>query len=160
MSRYKCWRSRSDPELHLICADGPEAFNTLPDSIRQRQPEVALQVDGRRTGFVIVHAHVSKLELEARGLRSVVENRPCPRCEGKGEVPQHGGLRHRTCWRRGGKGNATLHIADLPQINAPPPSNYVRSLTKSPRLSRIISACSKLLCGLQPVALPGEHTAH
>jgi hypothetical protein len=29
-------------------------------------------------GFTIVHAHVSKLELEARRTQSAVDNRPCP----------------------------------------------------------------------------------
>ena len=30
--RYKVWRSNKDKELHLLCAEGAEAFNALPMS--------------------------------------------------------------------------------------------------------------------------------
>jgi hypothetical protein len=30
-----------------------------------------------------------------------VDNRPCPDCDGTGNVPQHGGLRQKNCWRCG-----------------------------------------------------------
>jgi hypothetical protein len=33
--RYKVWRSNKDKELHLICAEGTEAFESLPVAIRK-----------------------------------------------------------------------------------------------------------------------------
>jgi len=42
--------------------------------------------------FVVIHAHVSELQLEAARVQEV-HNADCPECKGKGEVPQHGGLR-------------------------------------------------------------------
>jgi hypothetical protein len=28
--RYKVWRSNKDKEIHLLCAEGTEAFEALP----------------------------------------------------------------------------------------------------------------------------------
>src|SRR5215831_10155564 len=36
--RYKCWRSRKDTHLHLLCAEGSEAFEVLPVAIRNLGP--------------------------------------------------------------------------------------------------------------------------
>jgi hypothetical protein len=56
--------------------------------------------------FVVIHAHVSQLQLEnvtsVRALHPA--NTDCPECKGKGEVPQHGGLRQKTCPRCNGRG--------------------------------------------------------
>jgi RecJ-like exonuclease len=56
-------------------------------------------------GFAIIYSHVSQLQLEAADLRARAQaNTDCPECKGKGEVPQHGGLRQKTCPRCGGRG--------------------------------------------------------
>ena len=36
--RCKVWRSRKDPHLHLPCAEGSEAFESLPVTIRNLGP--------------------------------------------------------------------------------------------------------------------------
>jgi hypothetical protein len=63
----------------------------------------ALLVD---QGFVVIHAHVSKLNLEnpigTHGLHPA--NVDCPDCKGTGQVDQHGGLRQKSCWRCAGRG--------------------------------------------------------
>jgi hypothetical protein len=63
----------------------------------------ALLVD---QGFVVIHAHVSKLNLEnpigTHGLHPA--NTECPDCKGTGQVNQHGGLRQKSCWRCAGRG--------------------------------------------------------
>ena len=116
--RYKVWRSNKDKELHLLCAEGAPAFEALPAAIRNlgpwtgskegevghlRLPLRSLLID---QGFVIVYAHVSKLNLEkpigTHGLHSA--NVECPDCKGTGQVDQHGGLRQKTCWRCAGRG--------------------------------------------------------
>jgi hypothetical protein len=66
----------SDNELHLLCAEGSEAFEALPVAIRNlghwagsKEDEIghlrfrlrSLLID---QGFVIVHAHVGKLNVE------------------------------------------------------------------------------------------------
>jgi hypothetical protein len=54
----------------------------------------ALLVD---QGFVIVHAHVSKLNLENPiGNHGLLTE--CPDGKGSGQVDQHGGLRQKSCW--------------------------------------------------------------
>jgi hypothetical protein len=65
-------------------------------------------------GFVIVHAHVSKLNLEKpigshHGLLHPA-NVECADCKGTGQVDHHGGLRQKSCWRCAGRGwiRATL----------------------------------------------------
>jgi hypothetical protein len=106
--RYKVWRSNQDKHLHLVCREGGEAFEALPASIRglgpwqgSREGDIAdlrlpLRLLLTEQAFVLVHEHVSKLELEARrATQSVVDNRPCPDCDGTGNVPQHGGLRQK-----------------------------------------------------------------
>ena len=56
--------------------------------------------------FVVIHANVSEVQLEnvtsVRALHPA--NTDCPECKGKGEVPQHGGLRQKSCWRCAGRG--------------------------------------------------------
>jgi hypothetical protein len=114
--RYKAWRSRSDAELHVICGEGSEAFEALPVRIRNLGPWTGskegetkdLRLPYRlliaEQGFVVVHCHVSKLTLEAREERRIVENRSCPDCNGSGHVAMHGGLRQKDCWRCRGRG--------------------------------------------------------
>jgi hypothetical protein len=106
--RYKVWRSRSDNELHLICGEGSDSFEALPVRIRNLGPWAGSKEGGAKDlrlpfrlmlaeqGFAVVHCHVSRLQLESQELRTVVENRSCPDCDGTGNVPMHGGLRHAT----------------------------------------------------------------
>jgi len=56
--------------------------------------------------FVVIHAHVSELQLETVTKVHALHpaNTDCPQCNGKGEVPQHGGLRQKTCTRCNGRG--------------------------------------------------------
>jgi len=75
--RYRVWRSNKDKELHLLCAEGAEAFEALPTAIRNLGPWTGSkegEVDRLRLpyrtmltehGFTIVYAHISKLNLEA-----------------------------------------------------------------------------------------------
>jgi hypothetical protein len=65
--RYKAWRSRSDAALHLICADGSDAFEALPMRIRNLGPwsgskegaitdlRLPYRLLLAEQGFVIVH---------------------------------------------------------------------------------------------------------
>ena len=54
-------------------------------------------------GFVVFYEHVSKLQLETVvGMHPA--NTDCPTCQGKGQVPMHGGLRDKECPRCGGRG--------------------------------------------------------
>jgi hypothetical protein len=97
--RYKTWRSRTDAELHVICMEGSEAFEALPSRIRNLGPwsggkegetkdlRLPYRLLIAEQGFVIVHCHISKLTLEARGGSPIVENRSCPYCNGSGHVP-------------------------------------------------------------------------
>jgi hypothetical protein len=74
--RYKVWRSNKDKEVHLLCAEGGEAFEALPAAIRGLGPwtgskegdvghlRLALRSLLIDQGFVVIHAHVSKLNLE------------------------------------------------------------------------------------------------
>jgi hypothetical protein len=115
--RYKVWRSNRDKELHLLCGEGSETFEALPAAIRNLGPwtgskegEVARRRLPYRTllseqGFMIVYAHVSRLNLEApNGPHALREQTECPDCKGTGDVDQHGGLRKKTCWRCAGRG--------------------------------------------------------
>jgi hypothetical protein len=109
-SEFVCDISIGDPTK--------EAFEALPVAIRNLGPwtgskegEVghlrltlrSLLVD---QDFVIVHAHVSKLNLEnpigTYGLHPA--NTECSDCKGTGQEDQHGGLRNKTCWRCAGRG--------------------------------------------------------
>jgi hypothetical protein len=75
--RYKVWRSNKDKELHLLCAEGVDAFEALPTAIRNLGPWTGSkegEVDRLRPpyrsmlteqGFTIVYAHISRLNLEA-----------------------------------------------------------------------------------------------
>jgi hypothetical protein len=115
--RFKCWRSRKDSHLHVLCKEGSEAFESLPVAIRNLGPwtgSIEGEVDGLRLpyrvllneqNFVVIHAHVSELQLEAATIHALHSaHTECPQCNGKGDVPQHGGLRMKTCPRCGGKG--------------------------------------------------------
>ena len=115
--RYKSWRSRKDTHLHLLCAEGSEAFESLPVAIRNLGPwtggpegEIAkLRLPYRillnEQKFLVIHVHVSQLELEGTRAQELhPANSECPECKGKGEVPQHGGLRQKTCPRCNGRG--------------------------------------------------------
>jgi hypothetical protein len=116
MSLYKCWRSVHDKHIHLLCHEGAAAFEALPQSIQKlgtwqgsKEGAIAdLRLPYRlllqEQSFLVLHRHVSQLDLEARGIRSQVDNRPCPDCDGSGNVPQHGGLRQKNYWRCGGRG--------------------------------------------------------
>ena len=116
--RYKLWRSNKDKQLHLLCAEGSEVFEALPVAIKNLGPwtgskegevghlRLALRSLLVDQGFVIVHAHVSKLNLEnpigTHGLHPA--NMECPDCKGSGQVDQHGGLGQKSCWRCAGCG--------------------------------------------------------
>jgi len=114
--RYKVWRSNGDKDLHVICSEGSDAFEALPVRIRNLGPwagsregetkdlRLPFRVLLAEQGFVVVHCHVSKLQLEARELRTVAENKSCPDCDGSGNVPIYGGLRQRECPRCRGRG--------------------------------------------------------
>ena len=52
--------------------------------------------------FVVVHAHISQLQLEATRAQELQHG--LPGMQGKGEVPQHGGLQQKTCPRCNGRG--------------------------------------------------------
>ena len=115
MSKYKSWRSARDKALHVVCAEGKEAFEALPAAIRglgpwtgSREGEInKLRLHYRLTlleqGFTLVHAPAANFEPEMVS-RISVDNTSCPDCGGDGEVDQHGGLRKKTCWRCGGRG--------------------------------------------------------
>jgi len=113
--RYKLWRSNKDKELHLLCAEGSEAFNALPAAVRHlgswtgsKEGEVsglrlAYRVMLAEQGFVLIYEPVSKLQLEhARPEVRMMDE--CPQCKGKARVPMHHGLRDKDCPRCGGRG--------------------------------------------------------
>src|SRR5215467_6832252 len=115
--RFKTWWSRKDTHLHILCAEGEEAFESLPVAIRNLGPWTGGpegEVDRLRLPyrillneqkFVVIHAHVSELQLEAASVHMLhPANTECPTCKGKAEVPQHGGLRMKTCPRCNGRG--------------------------------------------------------
>jgi hypothetical protein len=118
MGRYKVWRSNKDKELHLLCGEGPAAFNLLPTPVRQLGPwtggaegevdrlRLPLRLLLSEQGFVLLHCHVSKLQLEAaRGVHALhPANTECPQCKGTARVPMHHGLRDKECPRCGGRG--------------------------------------------------------
>jgi hypothetical protein len=86
--RYKVWRSNKDKELHLLCAEGVDARETLPTAIRNLGPWTGskegeadrLGVPYRsmlaEQGFTIVYAHISKLNLEAPTGRQCCAGKP------------------------------------------------------------------------------------
>jgi hypothetical protein len=75
--RYKVWRSNRDKELHLLCGEGAGAFNALPTLVRNLGPWTGskegdierLRLPYRTLlaehGFLILHCHVSNLDLRA-----------------------------------------------------------------------------------------------
>ena len=104
--RYKVWRSNKDKELHLLCAEGVDAFEALPTAIRNLGPWTGSkegEVDRMRLpyrsmlteqGFTIVYAHISKLNLEASTGQPVLRGQAeCPDCRGSGEVDRRCGGR-------------------------------------------------------------------
>jgi len=116
--RYKVWRSRKDSSLHLLCAEGAEAFNALPAAIRHLGPWTGgadgdvnrLRLPYRsmltEQGFAVIYAPVAQLQLEAvAGVHALhPANTKCPQCKGTGRVPMHHGLRDKECPRCGGRG--------------------------------------------------------
>jgi hypothetical protein len=113
--RYKVWRSNRDKELHLLCGEGAGAFNALPTLVRNLGPwtgskegdidrlRLPLRVLLAEQGFVVVHCHVSNLQLEnVAGMHPA--NVDCPECKGTGHVPIHGGLRQKNCPNCSGRG--------------------------------------------------------
>jgi hypothetical protein len=115
--RYKVWRSNKDKELHLLCAEGDEAFNALPNAIRHLGPWTGskegdierLRLPYRlllgEQAFVVIYVHASKLELESSRARALhPANTESPQCKGTGRVPMHHGLRDKECPRCGGRG--------------------------------------------------------
>ena len=89
------WTHIEDKSLHLLCREGSAAFEALPSENKHMGPWTGREgeVDGLRLSyrsmlaeqaFVVIYAHVSKLELEApAGLRGpLAENAECPQCKG------------------------------------------------------------------------------
>ena len=74
--RFKCWRSRNDTHLHVLCAYGSEAFESLPVAVRNLGPwtggpegeidklRLPYRILLNEQKFVVIHAHVSQLQLE------------------------------------------------------------------------------------------------
>ena len=116
--RYKVWRSTKDKSLHLLCGEGAGAFNALPTAIRHLGPwtggaegdvdrlRLPYRVMLAEQAFVVIHTHVSQLQLEAVvGMYALhPANTDCPQCKGSGCVPMHHGLRAKECPRCGGRG--------------------------------------------------------
>ena len=93
--RYKVWHSNKDKELHLLCAEGADAFEAFPTAIRNLGPWTGSkegEADRLRLpyrsilaehGFTIVYAHISKLNLEAPSGPPVLRGQAeCPDCKG------------------------------------------------------------------------------
>jgi hypothetical protein len=118
--RYKVWRSNKDKSLHLLCGNGEQAFDALPNMVRHMGPWTGgaegefdrLRLPYRlmlgEQGFVIIYQHVSKLELEAAPAGAsgplADNNAECPQCKGAGRVPMYHGLRDKECPRCRGRG--------------------------------------------------------
>jgi hypothetical protein len=113
--RYKVWRSNKDKELHLLCAEGSEALNSLPAAIRHLGPwtgsregdvdriRLPLRILLIEQGFVVIYQHVLKLQPETvEALHPA--NIDCSQCKGTGRVPMHHGLRDKECPQCGGRG--------------------------------------------------------
>ena len=94
--RYKTWRSRNDTHLRVLCVEGSEAFEPLPVAIRNLDPwtggpegEIAkLRLPYRillnEQIFVVVHAHISQLQLEATRAQELhPANTDCPECRAR-----------------------------------------------------------------------------
>src|SRR5262245_59796246 len=74
--RYKVWRSHKDRRLHLLCAEGAEAFEALPGAVRGMGPwtggpegaidrlRLPFRVMLNQQGFAVIYAHPTQLELE------------------------------------------------------------------------------------------------
>jgi hypothetical protein len=114
-ARYKVWRSNKDKSLHLLCAKGSEAFESLPIAIRNLGPwtggaegevdrlRLPYRVMLAEQGFAVIYQHASKLEPEASSVRTQA-NAECPACKGSGRVMMHHGLKDKECPRCGGRG--------------------------------------------------------
>lgn len=99
--RYKTWRSRKDTHLHLLCAKGSEAFESLPVAIRNLGPWTGGpegELDKLRLPYRILLTE-QKVRGDPLAQELHAANTDCPECKGKGEVPQHGGLRQKSCPR-------------------------------------------------------------
>jgi hypothetical protein len=72
-----------DSSLHLLSAEGPEAFASLPAAIRNLGPwsgsreghidqlRFALRVMIGEQGFVLLYSHISQLQFEAADVRAL-----------------------------------------------------------------------------------------
>lgn len=102
--RYKTWRSRKDSSLHILCAEGSEAFETLPVALRNLGPwtggpegeinrlRLPYRVLLSEQGFVLLHCHVSQLQLETADVRALqMANAECPHCNGDATCPSMAG---------------------------------------------------------------------
>jgi hypothetical protein len=99
----------------VLCPEGVGEFNALPTAIRHLGPwtgsregdvdrlRLPLRILLSEQGFVVIHQHVSKLQLETDEVRHP-PNTDCPQCKGTGRVPMHHGLRDKECPRCGGRG--------------------------------------------------------
>jgi len=102
--RYKVWRSNKDKHLHLLCAEGSDAFNALPTAIRHLGPWTGSregEVGSLRLAYRVMRAEQGFVEHARPEVRMMDE---CPQRKGKARVPMHHGLRDKDCPRRGGRG--------------------------------------------------------
>jgi hypothetical protein len=96
--RYKTWwRSRKDAHLHLLCADGAEAFESLPVAIRNLGPwtggsegdidrlRLPYRILLNEQKFVVIHAHVSELQLENSAVHALLPANT-PNCSARARV--------------------------------------------------------------------------
>ena len=98
-----------------IWAHGPAVRRGEGDRLR-----LPYRVLLKEQKFVVIHAHVSELQLEAATVHALhPANTECPTCKGKGEVPQHGGLRQ--------KNLSTMQRPRLDQSNAEPLERRTRA---------------------------------
>src|SRR5262249_13970291 len=114
--RYKTWRSRKNPRLHLLCVEGSEPFESLPVAFGNPGPWTGGPGgEGDRLWSpyrfllswqgVVLHCHGSHPQCEPGNVGVLqTANAECPRCQGSGRVPIYLGLRHRNCPRCGGRG--------------------------------------------------------
>jgi len=111
--RYKCWRSRKDSSLHLLCAEGDEAFDALPDVVRHLGPwtggaegdvdrlRLAHRLMLTEQGFAVIYAHVSKLGLEPAARASctqLIPNAPNAKARGVYRCTMVCGIRNARGW--------------------------------------------------------------
>jgi hypothetical protein len=85
----------------VLCAEGSEAFESLPAPIRNLGPwtggpegeverlRLPYRVLLGEQGFVLLYCHVSQLQLEGANARSLhAANTECTQCKATGRVPR------------------------------------------------------------------------